>query len=69
MKILLKNIFLSKNNIDRQEPIHIIMFIRDLYFIYSKNNVFGTLLISVDVCYRNMYLVKVYLKLSSSYML
>ena len=61
--------FLCKNKIDRQEPIYIIMFIRELYFIYSKNNVFRALSISVDVSYRNMYLVKVYLKLSSSYML
>ena len=53
--------FLCKNKIDRQEPIYIIMFIRELYFIYSKNNVFGTLSISMDVSfYRNMYLVKVY---------
>ena len=53
--------FLCKNKIDRQEPIYFIMFIRELYFIYSKNNVFGTLLISVEVSfYRNMYLVKVY---------
>lgn len=59
--------FLCKNKIDRQEPIYIIMFIRELYFIYSKNNVFGTLSISMDVSfYRNMYLVKVYLRLSFS---
>ena len=69
MKILLKCVFLCKNNIDRQEPIHIIMFIRELYFIYSKNNVFRALSISVDVSYRNIYFVKVYLRLSSSYML
>ena len=66
MKILLK-MFLCKNKIDRQEPIYIIMFIRELYFIYSKNNVFGTLSISMDVSfYRNIYIVKVYLRLSFS---
>jgi len=34
MKILLK-MFLCKNKIDRQEPIYIIMFIRQLYIIYN----------------------------------